>query len=234
MARSGRGLRGRSPAGGRVADPGSRMLWRLVPGGACLGAALALSVHHPWAIVLAAGAGLWVLWPAYAGGGRLAEPVGTTLRVRYVGGHPDLPVPGLGWLVSWPRDGAAVLRVGGSAVAFPLAAVQAVALSDGRAEVPTGCTGPCARLVGRLRARGLGRFCGLRRRGRQDVAVVDRSRVVCDVARQHSHCRIVLTGPKGGGEDIYLETLVMLRPAGARGAGAPGGPRSPGVTGGWT
>lgn len=210
-------------------------LWSLALKSAGLAAMLALSVHHPAAIGLAAAISLWVLWSAYGmrgGAPRLGRRAPGTVRVRYLGGHPDLPSPGAGWLRSWPADGAAMLRVGGVEVAFPLAAVQGVALTDGRVEVATHCRRPLSGLVGRLMARGVGRYCGLRRHERRDLAVIDRSRVVCDIARPHGHCRLVLAGPRGGGEDIYLETLVLLRPAAARGHGTAGGHRTSGAAGG--
>lgn len=224
------------PGPGRSARRGPGLsLWSLALKAAGLAAMLALAVHHPAAIGLAAAISLWVLWSAYGVRGadaRLGRRGPGAVRVRYLGGHPDLPAPGTGWLRSWPADGAAVLRVGGAEVAFPLAAVQGVALTDGRVEVPTRLRGPAAGLAGRLLARGVGRYCGLRRRDRRAYAVIDRSRVVCDIARPHGHCRLVLAGPRGGGEDIYLETLVLLRPSGARGHGATGGHRTSGAAGG--
>jgi hypothetical protein len=221
---------------GARARPGFGLpLWSLALKAAGLAGMLALAVHHPAAIGLAAAISLWVLWSAYGvrgGEGRWGRRPSGSVRVRYLGGHPDLPAPGVGWLRSWPADGAAVLRVGGGSVAFPLAAVQGVALTDGRVEVPMRCRGPLAAVCGRLLARGTGRYCGLRRHDRRDYAIIDRSRVVCDIARPHGHCRLVLAGPRGGGEDIYLETLVLLRPVTPRGHGAAGGHRASGAAGG--
>jgi len=223
---------GKRPARKR-AEPAQRR-WRqfvrqpllgLLLRGACLAGALAVAVRHPPAIGVAAAVCLWVLWPVYA---VRVEP-GLAQRgvpVRYLGGHPALRAPGRGWLQSWPQDGGAVLRVGRSAVAFPLAAVQAVSLH-------TGCRGPLAQVIGRALAQDSGQFLGLRRRGPEDVAVVDRSRVLCDLVREGAPCRVVLTGPRGGGEEIYLEVLVTLRPSAAgRGSGAAGGARGPGAAGG--
>ena len=223
-------------AAARLALGGPPSLWGLLVRGACLGAALALAVHHPWAAVLAAAALVWVLWPAYAVA-RHRSPAeglpGPGLRVRYLGGHPGLPRPGSGWLRTWAADGAAAVRVGRSAVAFPLAAVTAVSMAQGRAELRTGCRGPLAALVGRFLAHGLGRYCGLRRAGREDLALIDRSRVVCELGREGGACRMILAGPRGGGEEIYLEVLVMLRRAATmRGSGSAGGPRASGAAGG--
>jgi hypothetical protein len=208
--------------------PGAAMV---VPG-LCLGGALALSVRHPSVAAAAAAATawlLWLLWLVYPGRGRRGAGRGggaIRLALRYLGGHPALPTPGPACLTVWPAEGGATLRVGRTAVAFPLAAVQSVALADGRVELATGARGWAAAVLGRLLAWGTGRYCGLRRTPRQDLAVVDRSRVVVDLVRAGGPCRLVLVGPRGGGEEVYLETLVMLRPSDAwRGARAPGGTR---------
>lgn len=138
------------------------------------------------------------------------------IRLRYLGGHPGLPVPGRGALYVWPADEGVLLRVGRRAIAFPRSAVRSVTLVEGRVGLRTGVRGVGAQLVGRALAVGRGRFCEVRPYGRDDVAVIDRSRVVCDLDRQGRTRRLVLAGPQGGGEEIYLETLVALRPAAVR------------------
>jgi len=226
---------GRPGLSGRLSAVAHLPLVGLLARGMCLGVTLAAAIRYPTLIVVAAAAWLWVLWPAYAVS-RRAGLVGTTgegatARVRalplwYAGGHPALPHAGRGRLRVWPEEGAALLQVGRSVIAFPLLAVQSVSLVEGRIELPTGCRGASARLVGRALAFGVGRFCGLRRVGRQDLAVIDRSRVVCDLTREGRSCRLVLLARGGGGEPIYLESLVMLRATGPwRDAGPSGGSR---------
>jgi len=212
----------------------SRPLLSLLLRGACLGVSLIAAVRFPPLIIVAAAVWLWVLWPAYAVRRGLVQTFGSTraggagrlLPLWYAGGHPALPRPGRALLRVWQEDGAAMLRVGRRAVAFPLHSVHCVSLVEGRVERHTGCRGPLAILVGRVLAHGGGRFCGLRRAAREDLAVVDRSRVVCDLVRDGHSCRVILAGRAGGGEQIYLETLVLLRPSGSwRDAGPSGGSR---------
>ncbi len=213
----------------------SRPLLALILRGGCLVASLAAAIRYPTLIVAAAAVWLWVLWPAYAVRRRTAPALAPApaerstahaLALWYSGGHPALPRPGRAWLRVWKEDGAAVLRVGRRSVAFPLHSVRAVSLVEGRMERRTGCRGALASLVGRVLARGAGRFCGLRRDGQEDFAVIDRSRVVCDLVRNGHSCRLMLTGRAGGGEQIYLEALVRLRSLESwRDAGASGGAR---------
>ncbi len=207
----------------------------LLPAGA-LAAALALTVRHPSAVALVGACTLWLLWPLLSI--RSTTPArgvaGTfRLKVRYLGGHPACPDSGRGLLTVWPADAAATLRVGRRLVAFPLAAVRSVALADGRIEIGAGTRAWLAGLWGRLVARGVGRYCGLRRSAEGHVVLVDRSRVVCEILRTTGPCRIILVGPRGGGEEIYLEALVLLRSREAgNGAGTPGGARGESAVGG--
>ena len=194
------------------------------------------AIRHPYGVPFGAAAALWLLWPLVGFGslGPLPGPRGTLrLRVRYMGGHPACPLPGRALLTVWPEDGAATLRVGRHAVAFPLHAVRSLALADGRIELPVGAWPWVAHVWGRVAARGVGRFRGVRRCANGFAAVVDRSRVICDLTRGDGACRMILTGPRGGGEDVYLEALVLLRPnASGSGAGAPGGARGGQTIGG--
>jgi hypothetical protein len=208
-----------------------RPVWRSALRGLALLLSLVAAVLHPALAVVALAVWLWVLWPWVARRRRFAAPAPPaqparvfTLRVRYHGGHPALPRPGLGVLRVWPDDGAALLQVGRWSVAFPLQTVQAVTLVEGRVLLSTGCRGWLAETTGRLLAMGMGGYCGLQRQRDEDLAVIDRSRVLCDLQRQGRPCRMVLTGPRGGGEEVYLEALVMLRPLAAwREPGAAGG-----------
>jgi len=198
-----------------------------------LAAALVVALVRPSLSVASLAVWVWVLWPLSrpASARRLDSTVGWStsgvhlplvpvrpyaIPVRYLGGHPLLPRPGRGLLRVWQVDGAAVLRVGRREVAFPLAAVRSVTLVEGRVGLRTGFGRVGAHLLGSLLALGRGRFCGVRLVGREAVAIVDRSRVVCEVEREEHVCRLVLTGPAGGGEEIYLETLVALRPSAVR------------------
>jgi hypothetical protein len=211
-------------------------LWALLLRGGCLATTLALAVRYPPSICVAAAATIWALWPVLAvrhGAVPTGARHGARIAVRYLGGHPALRFPGRGWLGVWPLEGAALLCVGRRAIPFSLSSVRSVALADGRTEIPTGLRGVLARLAARALTRGIGRYCGLVRRGEEDAAVVDRSRVVCELVRQGTPYRVVLTGPRGGGEEIYLEVLVALRPAAAlRGSGSGGGLRGTGAAAG--
>lgn len=204
----------------------ARLLW--------LGGTLALGILRPALIPLVAVVWLVVLWPLVlrrgpagsAGRTRGESARRHTLALRYHGGHPGLPRAGYGVLRVWPDDGAAELSVGRDAVAFPLQTVQAVTLVEGRAMLRTGCRGWLAAVLGRLLAPTLGRYVGLHRHHGEDLAIVDKSRVLWDLQRQGRSCRLVVTGRRGGGEEVYLETLVMLRPLDSwREPGAAGGPR---------
>lgn len=203
--------------------------FRLLLPATLLAAALVLTVRYPWAVALAAAAAIWLVWPLLGFAsfdGRPTERAVFRLALRYLGGHPACPAPGRALLTAWPSDGAATLRVGKHIVAFPLTAVRSVSLADGRIEMPTGAGGWVAAIWGRVLARGVGRFCGLRSTPGGTYAILDRSRVICELTRGQAPCRMVLTGPRGGGEEIYLEALVLLRPSDAdRGEGAPGGTR---------
>ncbi len=203
---------------------------RLVLQAMVLAVALALAIAHPSLGIVALAVWVWVLWPAYAGRrgthartARVAVPRPSTVRFRYLGGHPSLP-PGRGVLRVWPVDGGALLRIGREEVAFPLSAVRAVTLIEGRVGLRTGLRGFAAYLVGRALAIGRGRFCGMRPHQEGDqLVVIDRSRVLCELERDDRVYRLVLTGPRGGGEEIYLETLMALRPAAVRPETAAGG-----------
>jgi hypothetical protein len=206
-------------AGARLrVPPAQRALVMLLGRLAALIASAVLAAFYPTLTLVAIAVWLWVLWPvvlrhrrgAVRGRGTAARV--QALPVRYHGGHPGLPYAGTGVLRVWPDDGAALLQVRRVSVAFPLHTVQAVTLVDGRVTLHTGYRGWMAGLVGRLLAAGSGRFCGLYRHRDEDLAIVDRSRVVCDLQRQGRPCRLVLSGRHGGGEEIYLEALVMLRP----------------------
>ncbi len=201
-----------------------------------LGLALVFTIGHPYGAVFAAAAGLWLLWPllGFDSSDRAPTRRGTLrLTLRYMGGHPACPRPGRALLTVWPEDGAATLRVGRHTVAFPLHAVRSLALADGRIELPVGAGAWAAPIWGRVMARGVGRFCGVRTAATGCFAIVDRSRVVCDLARGESSCRVILTGMSGGGEEVYLEALVLLRPnAPGSGAGTPGGARGGQTIGG--
>ena len=208
---AGAGLRLRVP-------PSRRPLLALFARLVALVASVVVAALYPTLALIAIAVWLWVLWPLLLRRRQgLARMRGTVARVqalpvRYHGGHPGLPRAGAGVLRVWPDDGAAQLQVRGGSVAFPLHTVQSITLVDGRVTLHTGYRGWLARAVGRLLAAGTGRFCGLHPHRDEDLAIVDRSRVVCDLHRQGRPCRLVLTGRRGGGEEIYLEALVMLRP----------------------
>lgn len=213
----------------------SRPLVGLAARGACLIVSLLAAVRYPTLIIVAAAVWLWVLWPAYAvrrtqhpprTATRRPAGAGRRLDLRYLGGHPLLPRAGRAVLRVWEEDGGAVLRVGRRQVAFALDAVRGVSLLEGREEVATSYRGIPARLIGRWLARGNARLCGWRRGAHGDVALLDRSRVVCDLARAGHSVRLVLTARAGGGEAIYLETLVLLRPANCRADGGARGTAS--------
>ncbi len=197
-------------------------IWRI----AVIVVSLVSVLLYPKLVIVAVAVWLWVGWLVYrdrATSGVVSETQGqldpgrpVVIRLRYLGGHPGLPVPGRGALYVWPADEGVLLRVGRRAIAFPRSAVRSVTLVEGRVGLRTGVRGLGAQLVGRALAFGRGRFCEVRPYGRDDVAVIDRSRVVCDLDRQGRTRRLVLAGPQGGGEEIYLETLVALRPAAVR------------------